>query len=118
MARDSIELTQYEPVSSRGKPRASSSQLRPDDSTQRSAISLQSNQERAQPRAAVPQNRRSQPRAAALQDDSELLINPEDLDLDDLDSEEAQFLPTQKRVPVRRSPIQKSGKPAQDCRRC
>src|ERR1051326_3414894 len=107
MARDSIELTQYEPVSSRGKPRASSSQLRPDDSTQRSAISLQSNQERAQPRAAVPQNRRSQPRAAALQDDSELLINPEDLDLDALDSEEAQFLRTQKRVPVRRSPIPK-----------
>src|ERR1043166_2102045 len=107
MARDSIELTQYEPVSSRGKPRASSSQLRPDDSTQRSAISLQSNQERAQPRAAVPQNRRSQPRAAALQDDSEWLINPEDLDLDDLDSEEAQFLRTQKRVPVRRSPIPK-----------
>ena len=53
----------------------------------------------------MPQNRRSQPRAAALQDDSELLINPEDLDLDDLDSEEAQFLRTQKRVPVRRSPI-------------
>ena len=55
----------------------------------------------------MPQNRRSQPRAAALQDDSELLINPEDLDLDDLDSEEAQFLRTQKRVPVRRSPIPK-----------
>ena len=57
----------------------------------------------------MPQNRRSQPRAAALhdEDDSELLINPEDLDLDDLDSEEAQFLRTQKRVPVRRSPIPK-----------
>jgi cell division protein FtsQ len=42
-----------------------------------------------------------------FEDDSELLINPEDLDLDDLDSEEAQFLRTQKRVPVRRSPIPK-----------
>jgi cell division protein FtsQ len=40
-------------------------------------------------------------------DDSELLINPEDLDLDDLDSEEDQFLRTQRRVPVRRSPIPK-----------
>ena len=39
------------------------------------------------------------------EDDSELLINPEDLELDDLDSEEAQFLRTQKRVPVRRSAI-------------
>jgi cell division protein FtsQ len=57
----------------------------------------------------VPQNRRSKPRAAALhdEDDSELLINPEDLELDDLDSEEAQFLRTQKRVPVRRSAIPK-----------
>jgi cell division protein FtsQ len=40
-------------------------------------------------------------------DDSELLINPEDLDLDDLDSEEDQFLRTQRRVPVRRSAIPK-----------
>ncbi|HEV8494904.1 MAG TPA: FtsQ-type POTRA domain-containing protein, partial [Candidatus Angelobacter sp.] len=54
----------------------------------------------------VPQSRRSQSRAAAVHDDdSELLINPEDLELDDLDSEEAQFLRTQKRVPVRRSAI-------------
>ena len=40
-------------------------------------------------------------------DDSELLINREDFDLDDLDSEEDQFLRTQRRVPVRRSPIPK-----------
>jgi cell division protein FtsQ len=97
MARDSIELTQYDPVvPSRGKPRASSSQLR--DSTQQSAFSTQPNQEDRPRRRA---------RALASDDDSELLINPEDLDLDDLDSEEAQFLRTQKRVPVRRSPIPK-----------
>ena len=39
-------------------------------------------------------------------DDSELLINREDLDLD-LDGEEAQFLRTNKRVPVRRNAIPK-----------
>jgi cell division protein FtsQ len=57
----------------------------------------------------VPQNRRDSrlKGGASADDDSELLINPEDLDLDDLDSEEAQFLRTQKRVPVRRSPIPK-----------
>jgi cell division protein FtsQ len=56
----------------------------------------------------VPQDRRSQPRAAALHDDddSELLINREDLDLD-LDGEEAQFLRTNRRVPVRRNAIPK-----------
>ena len=110
MARDSIELTQYEPVSSRGKPRASSSQLRGEEtSTQRSAISLQSDQDdESRARVPVPQNRRSQPRAAALHDDddSELLINREDLDLD-LDGEEAQFLRTNRRVPVRRNAIPK-----------
>jgi len=100
MARDSIELTQYDPVvPSRGKSRTSSSQLRDEEtSTQRSAISIQPDQE-GRPR------RRA--RALASDDDSELLINPEDFDLDDLDSEEAQFLRTQKRVPVRRSPIPK-----------
>ena len=130
MARDSIELTQYDPVvPSRGKARASSSQPRGEDdstqqsalSNQRSAISTQPDQQRAQQRAAVSQNHRSQPGAGIrsahpglksgastnFEDDSELLINPEDLDLDDLDSEEAQFLRTQKRVPVRRSPIPK-----------
>ena len=111
MARDSIELTQYEPVSSRGKSRAASSQ---DDSTQhstrsnqQSAISNQPEQDRAQPRARIRSAHPGLKSGASTDfDDSELLINPEDLDLD-LDGEEAQFLRTQKRVPVRRSPIPK-----------
>jgi cell division protein FtsQ len=41
-----------------------------------------------------------------MDDDSELLINREDLDLD-LDGEEAQFLRTNRRVPVRRNAIPK-----------
>jgi len=108
MARDSIELTQYEPVPSREKSRASSSRGE-ETTTQRSAISLQSDQDgESRTRMPVPQGRRSQPRAAARQgeDDSELLINREDLDLD-LDGEEAQFLRTNRRVPVRRNAIPK-----------
>ncbi|MGZ4861145.1 MAG: hypothetical protein ACXV8M_16410, partial [Candidatus Angelobacter sp.] len=50
----------------------------------------------------MPHNRR----AVSDNDDSELLINREDLDLD-LDGEEAQFLRTQRRVPVRRGSIPK-----------
>src|SRR6185312_7873305 len=100
MARDSIELTQYEPVPSREKSRASSSRSE-ETPTQRSAINLQSDQD-DRSRARVPQDRRAQSRAAALhdEDDSELLINREDLDLD---GEEAQFLRTNRRVPVRRN---------------
>lgn len=108
MARDSIELTQYDPVvPSRGKARASSSQPRgEDDSTQRSAISTQPEQQRAQPRARIRSAHPGLKSGASTDfDDSELLINPEDLELDDLDSEEARFLRTQKRVPVRRSAI-------------
>jgi cell division protein FtsQ len=108
MARDSIELTQYEPVPSREKSRASSPQLRgAETSTQRSAISLQPDQDRAQPKARIRSAHPALKSGAStnFEDDSELLINPEDLDLDDLDSEEAQFLRTQKRVPVRRSAI-------------
>jgi len=112
MARDSIELTQYDPVvPSRGKPRA-------EDSTQHSTLSTQPEQD-SRARSGANGGSRPQPRARIrsahpglksgastdLDDDSELLINPEDLELDDLDSEEAQFLRTQKRVPVRRSPI-------------
>jgi cell division protein FtsQ len=111
MARDSIELTQYDPVvPSRGKPRASSSQLRGEEtSTQHSALSIQPNEERSQPRARIRSAHPGLKSGAStdFEDDSELLINPDDLDLDDLDSEEAQFLRTQKRVPVRRSPIPK-----------
>lgn len=106
MARDSIELTQYEPVSSRGKSRASSS--RGEEATsQRSAINLQSDQDdRSRARVPVPQDRRSRASALHDDDDSELLINREDLDLD-LDGEEAQFLRTNRRVPVRRNAIPK-----------
>jgi cell division protein FtsQ len=94
MARDSIELTQYDDVvsTSRGrsvsgpKPRSSA-----DNDLKNSTKS----------RAAVDR------RTSAAEDDSELLINREDLDLDELDSEEAQFLRTGRRVPVRRSPIPK-----------
>jgi cell division protein FtsQ len=106
MARDSIELTQYEPVPSREKSRASSSRGE-ETTTQRSAISLQSDQDgESRTRMPVPQGRCSQPRAAARLDeyDSELLINREDLDLD---GEEAQFLRTNRRVPVRRNAIPK-----------
>src|SRR5262249_61184222 len=42
------------------------------------------------------------PEAAPLNDDSELLIDPEDLDLDELDDEEVRFLRADRRVPVRR----------------
>jgi cell division protein FtsQ len=108
MARDSIELTQYEPVPSREKSRASSSPLRGGEtSTQRSAINLQPDQDRAQPKARIRSAHPALKSGAStnFDDDSELLINPEDLDLDDLDSEEAGFLRTQKRVPVRRSAI-------------
>ena len=94
MARDSIELTQYDDVvsTSRGrsvpgpKPRAST------DNNLNSTKSRASAERRA---------------FAEDPDDSELLINREDFDLDDLDSEEAQFLRTERRVPVRRSPIPK-----------
>jgi cell division protein FtsQ len=64
---------------------------------------------RTEGRGVHPPDQEDRPRARARAikdlDDPELLINPEDLDLDDLDSEEAQFLRTNKRVPVRRSPI-------------
>ena len=107
MARDSIELTQYEPVSSRGKSRASSP--RGEETTpQRSAINLQSDQDRTQPKARIRSAHPGLKSGAStdFDDDSELLINREDLDLD-LDGEEAQFLRTNRRVPVRRNAIPK-----------
>jgi cell division protein FtsQ len=103
MARDSIELTQYDDVVSKGRSsRSTNSELKlgaqasPRLSTDSDSKSV------ARSRSAA--NRGS---ASADQDDSELLINREDLDLDELDGEEAQFLRTSKRVPVRRSPIPK-----------
>jgi cell division protein FtsQ len=104
MARDSIELTQYEPVSPREKSRASSSRCE-ETTTQRSALSAQQSAISNQP----DQEDRPRRRSRAIsndEDDSELLINREDLDLD-LDGEEAQFLRTSKRVPVRRNAIPK-----------
>jgi cell division protein FtsQ len=104
MARDSIELTQYEPVSSRVKSRASSS-CGEETTTQRSALSAQQSAISNQPDQEDRPRRRS--RAVSNdEDDSELLINREDLDLD-LDGEEAQFLRTNRRVSVRRNAIPK-----------
>src|SRR5215472_16435148 len=88
MARDSIELNLDEQTRLPGKP----SRVR--NSNQQSAINYPPEQtKRARTRVSVPQ------------DDSELLINPDDLDLEELDNEEAQFLRTDRRVPVRRSAI-------------
>jgi cell division protein FtsQ len=84
MARDSIELTQYDDVVSRSRSNG--------DDLKNSAKS------RSAAKRRVP---------AANTDDSELIVNPEDLDLDELDSEEAQFLRTDRRVPIRRSAIPK-----------
>ena len=93
MARDSIELNLDEPLPSSGKP----SRVR--RSIQPSAVSSQPEERSPRSRARVS--------ASRDQDDSELLINPEDFDLAELDSEEAQFLRTDRRVPVRRSAIPK-----------
>ena len=83
MARDSIELTQPEDfaASTRGKTRSALS-------SQRTAA-------------------RKKSQSSIAEDDSELLINPEDMGLEELDSEEGQFLRTERRVPVRRSPLPK-----------
>ena len=103
MARDSIELNLDNAAPSPG----TISRVR--TSNQRSAINNQPEQDdRAQPRTTVPHgSRRSRTSGLRNEDDSELLINPEDLDLDELDNEEAQFLRTDRRVPVRRSAIAK-----------
>jgi cell division protein FtsQ len=98
MARDSIELNLDEPLPSSGK----LSRVR--KSNQQSAFGSQPEERSQRSRAKVSVSRD--------QDDSELLINREDLDLEgfnieDLDSEEAQFLRTDRRVSVRRSPLPK-----------
>jgi cell division protein FtsQ len=95
MARDSIELTQYDDVVSTSRGRSvSGPKARPSADTELKNPT----------KSRASADRRS---SAAEQDDSELLINREDLDLDELDNEEAQFLRTERRVPVRRSPIPK-----------
>ncbi|HEU4413143.1 MAG TPA: FtsQ-type POTRA domain-containing protein [Candidatus Angelobacter sp.] len=93
MARDSIELTQPEDLvaSTRAKTRAQGR-------TQSSALNHPSEQD---------DRPRSRARGIRNEDDSELIINRDDLDLDELDGEEAQFLRANKRVPVRRSAIPK-----------
>jgi cell division protein FtsQ len=110
MARDSIELTQYDDVVSKGRSsRSANSELKL--GAQVNSRLSTDNEDQSQPRVAVPRNRRdSRLKSGASTtdfDDSELLINREDLDLDDLDGEEAQFLRTQRRVPVRRGSIPK-----------
>lgn len=104
MARDSIELNLDEPTLSPGKP----SRVR--NSIQPSVLNNQPDrEERSRGRASVTYKQRTQPRSAAPQelDDPELLINPEDLDLDEAENEEARFLRADRRVPVRRGALPK-----------
>jgi cell division protein FtsQ len=102
MARDSIELTQYDDVVSKGRAsRSANSELKLGAQTS-SRVSTD-NDSKVSSRTRSAADRRS---AAGDGDDSELLINREDLDLDE-DGEEAQFLRTQRRVPVRRGSIPK-----------
>lgn len=92
MARDSIELNLDEQTPLSGKP------SRARASIQHSSLNTQAEQaKRARTRVPVPRD----------QEDSDLLINPDDLDLEELDNEEAQFLRTDRRVPVRRGPLPK-----------
>ena len=108
MARDSIELTQYDDVVStpRARIRSANSELKLGASAYSRTLTEDDIDSEAKPRSSG-----SRPRARAAgvrnEDDSEQLINPEDFNLDELDGEEAQFLRTNKRVPVRRSPIPK-----------
>ncbi|MBZ5508377.1 MAG: FtsQ-type POTRA domain-containing protein [Acidobacteriia bacterium] len=115
MARDSIELTQYDDLVStpRGrtgrsisgpKARVSTDDFGDSSNSRLSADNEDRTRSRAPIRSAHPGLKSG---ASTVSDDSELLIYPEDLDLEDLDGEEAQFLRTNKRVPVRRSPIPK-----------
>jgi cell division protein FtsQ len=103
MARDSIELTQYDDVVSKGRAsRSTNSELKL--GAQANSRLSTDNDSKVSSRARSSADRRA---IAMDGDDSELLINREDLDLDNLDGEEAQFLRTQRRVPVRRGSIPK-----------
>ena len=102
MARDSIELTQYDDVVSKGRSsRSANSELKL--GAQANSRNSTDNDSKVSSRTRSSADRRA---IAMDDDDSELLINREDLDLD-LDGEEAQFLRTNKRVPVRRNAIPK-----------
>ena len=102
MARDSIELTQYDDVVSKGRSsRSANSELKL--GAQANSRLSTDNDLKNSSRTRSSADRRT---IATNEDDSELLINREDLDLD-LDGEEAQFLRTQRRVPVRRGSIPK-----------
>jgi cell division protein FtsQ len=102
MARDSIELTQYDDVVSKGRSsRSTNSELKL--GAQASSRTSTDNDLKSSSRTRSSADRRA---IAMDDDDSELLISREDLDLD-LDGEEAQFLRTNRRVPVRRNAIPK-----------
>ncbi|HEV7551535.1 MAG TPA: FtsQ-type POTRA domain-containing protein [Candidatus Angelobacter sp.] len=102
MARDSIELTQYDDVVSKGRSsRSTNSELKL--GAQANSRLSTDNDSKNPLRSRSSADRRA---IAMDEDDSELLINREDLDLD-LDGEEAQFLRTSRRVPVRRGSIPK-----------
>jgi cell division protein FtsQ len=99
---DSIELTQYDDVVSKGRSsRSANSELKL--GAQANSRTSTDNDSKLSSRTRSSADRRA---IAMDDDDSELLINREDLDLD-LDGEEAQFLRTNKRVPVRRNAIPK-----------
>jgi cell division protein FtsQ len=102
MARDSIELTQYDDVVSKGRS-SRSANSEPKLGAQANSRISTDNDSRSPSRTRSSADRRA---IAMDDDDSELLINREDLDLD-VDGEEAQFLRTNKRVPVRRNAIPK-----------
>jgi cell division protein FtsQ len=102
MARDSIELTQYDDVVSKGRSsRSANSELKL--GAQANSRTSTDNDSKVSSRTRSSADRRA---ITMDDDDSELLINREDLDLD-LDGEEAQFLRTNRRVPVRRNAIPK-----------
>jgi cell division protein FtsQ len=106
MARDSIELNLDDATPSQGTPSRARGSIQ-QNRNQRSAFNDQPEQEnRTRARVLVPQESRRR-RGVRNEDDSELLINPEDLDLEELDNEEPQFLRTERRVPVRRSALAK-----------
>jgi cell division protein FtsQ len=110
MARDSIELNLDDATPSQGTPSRARGSIQHSAISNRSADEDRSFRRRnvREERAAedgTPVSRRR--RGIRNEDDSELLINPEDLDLEELDNEEAQFLRTNRRVPVRRSALAK-----------